>query len=84
MDNKDIVYDVIDFCFRYGIFTTPANLDKIEKVGKILEDPAFVEELIGVTMEYTTGYKDTNFTKNKKLYLGLNDLRFDLEYKNKE
>ena len=82
MKNNELVNEVIDFLFEAQVFNDePVTLEEMSKIEKGLNEPVFVEELIGIIMNYAKNGKRMNFTKMKALYLKLNDLRFDLEYK---
>jgi len=84
MKNKELVNEIVEFLFECQVFNDePVTLEEMRKIEKGLEEAFFVEELIGILMNYVKNCKETNFIKMKALYLKLNDLRFDLEYKGK-
>ena len=81
MNKKELVNEIIYFGLKYGVFSKIVNLDDKSRIENQLEDCKFVEWLIGVIMIKTRGFMDKNYYPNKNLYLKLNDLRFDLEFK---
>ena len=83
-NNKDLTNEVIDFLFQCQIFNEPLTTEEESKIERGLVEPMFVEELIGIVMNYVKSGKTKNFKELKALYLKLNDLRFDLEYKTQE
>ena len=83
-NNKDLAREVIDFLFQCQIFNDSLTTDEESKIERGLAEPMFVEELIGIVMNYAKSGRTNNFKEIKALYLKLNDLRFDLEYKTSE
>jgi hypothetical protein len=81
MNKKELLKMVMDFCFEYGVFKEPLTERDIERLESELKECKFVEWLIGIVIINTKGYRDRNYHINKTLYLKLNDLRFDLEFK---
>jgi len=79
-NHKKLVDEVIDFLFQCEVLSDPITPKEESRIAKGLMGPTFVEELIGILMDYVKCNKNVNFKAMKALYLKLNDLRFDLEY----
>ena len=79
-DQKELLSEVKDFLFQCEIFSAPVTPEEESKIRRGLTEPIFVEELIGILMNYVKCSKNANYKEMKALYLRLNDLRFDLEY----
>ncbi|MCL2281799.1 MAG: hypothetical protein FWC26_00605 [Fibromonadales bacterium] len=77
---NELVNEVIDFLFQCEILSEQISSAEESKIARGLTEPMFVEELIGILMNYVKCNKNLNFKAMKALYLKLNDLRFDLEY----
>jgi hypothetical protein len=80
MDNKKLVNEIIEFLFQCAVLNDNITSEEECKIQRGLAEPGFVEELIGIVMNYVKSSKNINYKEVKALYLKLNDLRFDLEY----
>jgi hypothetical protein len=80
INNKELLNEVIEFLFQCEVLYDQITLEEERKIEQGLAEPIFVEELIGILMNYVKSCKNINFKAMKDLYLKLNDLRFDLEY----
>ena len=80
INNNDLLKEVIEFLFDCEVLTDSISAEEENKIKKGLTEPTFVEELIGMLMNYVKSNKNVNFKATKALCLKLNDLRFDLEY----
>jgi len=78
--NRKLATEVIDFLFQCEILNDPITPREASRIERGLTEPTFVEELIGILMNYVKCSKNIKFKETKALYLKLNDLRFDLEY----
>ena len=81
INDKKLVNEVIEFLFRCEVFNEPLTSEEENKIKRGLAEPMFIEHLIGILMNYVKDSKNINYKEMKALYLKLNDLRFDLEYK---
>ena len=84
MNKKELVNEIICFGLKYGVFNKNVSLNDRNRIETQLEECQFVEWFIGLIMIKTRGFRDRNYDINKNLYLKLNDLRFDLEFKNRK
>ena len=80
IDKKELFNDVIDFLFQCEILSDALTTEEESKIARGLAEPVFIEELIGILMNYVKASKSVSYKEMKALYLKLNDLRFDLEY----
>ena len=78
---KELVKEVITFCVKNKVLDEPVSLEEIRNIERGLENPSFVERLIGTVMKKTRNRQNKDYANNKQLYLKLNALRFDLEFK---
>ncbi|MDR1463763.1 MAG: hypothetical protein LBJ11_00490 [Oscillospiraceae bacterium] len=83
-DKKELLNEIIEFLFECEILNTSVTAEEESKIEHGLIQPVFVEELIGILMNYVKSGKNTNYKATKALYLKLNDLRFDLEFARNE
>jgi len=79
-DKKELVNEVVEFLFQCQVLNDHITSEEENKIMRGLAEPIFVEELIGILMNYVKSGNNINFKAMKSLYLKLNDLRFDLEY----
>jgi len=79
-DKKELVNEVVEFLFQCQVLNDHITSEEESKIMRGLAEPIFVEELIGILMNYVKSSDNINFKAMKSLYLKLNDLRFDLEY----
>jgi len=80
-NNKKLANDVIAFLYQCETLNDPITSDEASIIAGGLTEAAFVEEVIGILMSYVKCSKNVNYKEVKALYIRLNDLRFDLEYK---
>jgi hypothetical protein len=81
MNKKELIREIIEFGFRHRVFTKPVTIKEIRRIESGLNEPAFIEDLIGMVIKASRKAPKSDCVKLKELYLRLNDLRFDLELK---
>jgi len=80
-NSEKLAKDVMEFLFQCEVLNNPITSEEEGRITRGLTEPVFVEELIGILMNYVKCSKNINYKEVKALYITLNDLRFDLEYK---
>jgi hypothetical protein len=82
MGRKDLVNELIEFIDRYRLFSNAENLrmarDKIERQ---LENSVFVEGLIQTLIVKARYLDNVDFEQLKRLLIGLEEIRLELEYR---
>ena len=80
INKKKLLDEIVEFLFRCEVFSDPLTKEETSNIERGLAEPKFVEELIGIVMNYVRYSENMNYKEVKALYLKLNDIRFDLEY----
>ena len=82
MERKELINEIINFCFEHGLFKGTVKVSELKiKIRKGLNDSEFIENLINTIIIKTRYRKSIDTEKIKALLLGLEEIRLELEYK---
>jgi len=81
MERKDLINEIISFCYIYKLFGRSAKEDEIRNsIGHRLNESAFIESLINVIVLKTKGRRNIDINKTKEILIELEKVRLNLEY----
>jgi len=81
MERKMLINEIVNFCFGYKEFEETVKSNELKRNEKGLENCAFLEEIIGTIMDKTKRNKNIDIKKGKALFLAVDSIRWDLEFK---
>ena len=82
MARKDLINEIADFCFAYGLFKKSVDVNNIKAgMEKQFDDVEFIEALIHMLTTKTRIHKNIDIEKLKALLIELEKIRLELEYK---
>ena len=82
MERQELVNEIVDFCIEHEfLFYKQAEAIAIKtEMDHRLQDIEFVEDFIHLLIIKTKNRKNMNITKLKRILLGLEKVRLELEY----
>ena len=84
MNKDELVYEILDFYIKYGLFKDNLNVSKTDelkkKIAYQLNDSAFVESLIRTVCKISERFNTVNDEQIVNLLFELGNLSIDLAY----
>ena len=81
MERKDLINEIISFCYIYKLFGRSVKENEIRNsIAHRLEESAFIESLINAIILRTRERKNIDVEKVKEILVELEKLRLELEY----
>jgi len=83
MDRTVLADKIASFCFDYHIIdlSKAQMIEVINQIESKLDEVEFVENLINIIFTKIRQHRNTNLEKAKELFLELDAIRWDLEFK---
>jgi len=82
MRKKEVVNEIVNFCFEFGIFKSPFRIKQIKNnIEKQLDDVVFIENLINTIFVKAKERKILRTKRAMNLLIELEKIRISLEDK---